>query len=447
MTSSEILPPSLYEIFLASEGVSTDSRTLRKGELFFALSGEHFDGNQFAHLALEKGAIATVVSDPLIASQEKRCLYVPDTRTTLGLLASQHRTKLGIPLLLITGTNGKTTTKELIATVLRKKFSVLATKGNLNNAIGLPLTLLQLTPSHQLAVIEAGASAEGEIAYLSQLAKPDYGLITNIGKAHLEGFGSPEGVIRAKRELYSYIASHHGKLFVNGDDSLLLELSNGIERITYGTSEGATHRGELLEKNSTMGMCFQLIGEPQNSLVTTQLVGNYNLSNALASVAVGRYFGISDEEIVSAIASFRPTNHRSQLVEKSPLGNRLVLDIYNANPSSMHIAVASFASYCTNGQQRIFVLGDMLELGEASPKEHREMLRIVEDLTKEHGGKAIFVGREFAHAAEGHTSDQTIFFETTSQLASYLQKHPIKDSVLLLKASRGLHFESLLPYI
>lgn len=436
----------IYGLFRRSSGVSTDSRELRANSLFFALRGERFDGNRFALKALEEGALAAVVSDPEIARKDKRCLYVPDTTETLAALAHFHRMRLAIPLILITGTNGKTTTKELVATVLSRRYETLATRGNLNNHIGVPLTLLSLRETHQVAVIEAGASHEGEISLLARIAAPQYGIITNIGKAHLEGFGSFEGVVRAKTELYGYLREHGGKVFLHGTDDLLMHHAEGIPQIRYGTSGNVMVKGALLSSPQDLRMAFRLVVEGRSLDVSTKLVGNYNLPNALAAAAVGVTFGIPLQDIADSIASYEPQNHRSQLIGPTPSGNLVIADVYNANPSSMQVAISNFFS-SKSSRNRLLILGDMLELGDNEAEEHQTLLEALDRYRKESSFTSIFVGDSFKALEKKYSSEGSLFFQNVKALETYLEKYPLRNTFILLKASHGVHLEYLIPLL
>lgn len=434
----------LYSLFLESDGICTDTRSIKPNQLFFALKGERFDGNRFASLALQKGALCAIVSDPTLSSQEGKLFFVQDTLQALSELAHFHRKQLATPLIMITGTNGKTTTKELTTQVLKKKFKVLATEGNLNNHIGVPLMLLRLSKSDKIAIIEAGASHEGEIAHLASIAAPNYGIITNIGRAHLEGFGSFEGVVRTKTELYRYLEAHQGSAFVHHSDALLCRHAKGLKTIFYGESQGDFISGTPLPQKEALYFSFTLSKGNQSIPVTTKLVGDYNLPNALAAAAVGSYFGISLEEIAEALASYTPSNHRSQLIPLTTLSNRLIVDVYNANPSSMKVAIDNFFS-TTTALPRTLIIGDMLELGEASRQEHETLLLQVEEHTQMlSSAETYFVGREFASVKASSVLSSSHFFTDTEELLQHLKACPLTNHFILLKASHGLHLESIL---
>ncbi|MBV6405734.1 MAG: UDP-N-acetylmuramoyl-tripeptide--D-alanyl-D-alanine ligase [Flavobacteriales bacterium] len=416
----------LHAAFLRCTTVCTDTRALVPDSLFVALQGPSFNANHFAAQALEGGCRHAVVDDPAVAVDD-RYLLVPDTLKALQDLARHHRRQFNIPCIGITGTNGKTTTKELVHAVLSADRPTLATSGNLNNHIGVPLTLLKLKPEHRIAIIEMGASKPGDIAELCAIAEPTHGLITNIGKAHLEGFGSLEGVVRTKTELYTWLREHDGTAFVNGDDALLMEKSSGLQRSTYGTGEGVDTRGNA---QATADPCMELVLDGARR-VRTRLIGNYNAPNALAAVCIGRHFGVPDEVIAEALADYTPANNRSQF--KDTGRNHLVLDAYNANPTSMAAALENFARMCTD-RKKLAILGDMLELGEASSAEHRAIVALVDRL----GLESLFVGAEFMQAGE-----QGRCFADVKAAAAALVAAPPAGLLILVKGSRGIHLEEV----
>lgn len=424
----------LHERFLATSGVFTDTRKPLPGGLFFALSGPHFNANAFAAKALELGAAHAVVDDPAVATDD-RFLLVPDALKALQDLARHHRRTFNIPVIGITGTNGKTTTKELVHAVLATEQPVLATEGNLNNHIGVPLTLLKLKPEHRIAIIEMGASKPGDIAELCAIAEPTHGLITNIGKAHLEGFGGLEGVVRTKTELYQWLRGHGGTAFVHTDDILLMNKSEGLERITYGGQEGADTRGSAPESEDPfMELIFDDHHRPNGHYhITTRLIGRYNASNALAAVCIGHHFGVHDELIAEAITAYTPANNRSQL--KDTGRNQLVLDAYNANPTSMATALENFAQL-GGGKPKLAILGDMLELGGVSRSEHAAIAALVDRL----GLEACFVGAEFMRATDGTPARA---FPDVDAALEALRNAPPVGHLILLKGSRGIHLEKL----
>lgn len=438
----------LHGIFLRCGKVVTDSREIEGGELFFALKGERFDGNAFAVSALERGAACAVVSDPALAGE--RYVHVDDTLKALQELARYHRASLAVsgsrpgplPVIALTGTNGKTTTKELIRAVLSARYRVLATEGNLNNHIGVPLTLLRLTSRHDMAVIEMGASAPGEIASLARIALPNYGLITNVGKAHLAGFGSFEGVKRTKGELYDYLQRTADKAFVNMDNPCLREMASerpDLSLIPYGMEySGAS----VLEADASWPyLSVRLSG---GRVVRTHLIGAYNADNVMAAIAVGAFFGISEEEAAGAVEAYVPSNSRSQLEKRG--SNTYILDTYNANPTSMSAALDNLASM--QADKKAVMLGDMLELGDDSQPEHGAVLLKVAFFAPQY---AYFVGEEFAAALAGGGAEaldeagvRHAAFPDSSQLASYLRSHPLDDTLILVKGSRGMKMEKVL---
>lgn len=416
----------LYELYIHHAQITTDSRHCTPGSIFFALKGERFDGNQYAESALAAGCSYAVIDNPDYVI-DKRTLLVDDALKTLQQLAHRHRKMLGIPIIGITGTNGKTTTKELMAAVLSTKFNLLYTEGNLNNQIGVPLTLLRLTRDHEMAVIEMGASHPGDIKELAEMALPNYGIITNVGRAHLEGFGSFEGVVKTKGELYDYIRRTKGKIFVKYENRDLQGMAKGIEQISYGTDDNAFASGHLISCNPFLTFDWKQQGKIHT--VETHLIGGYNLDNVLTAVAVGRYFKIPAERISRAIAAYEPTNHRSQL--KKTEHNTLLVDAYNANPSSMKVALENFVAMPVS--PKAIILGDMRELGAASDELHAEVVAAVKAgqfdqvfLCGEHFQKA---GQEFATYA------------TRDELMAALKTNPLKGYHILIKGSHGMALE------
>ena len=421
----------LYDKYLACGGVvATDSRTLKGGELFFALKGENFDGNAYAMKALEAGAAYAVVNASADLPDDPRLIKVPDTFAALQELAIYHRENVkpggALPVIGLTGTNGKTTTKELVAAVLSKKFCVTATKGNFNNDIGVPLSLLSITPETQIAVIEMGANHPDDIAKLVRVSRPDYGLITNVGKAHLLGFGSFEGVKHAKGLLYDYLKEHEGIAFANADDAVLQEMlwDREMTRIPYGM-EGL----ELLP--SSADNPFLRLRFPDGYVLKTSLVGAYNANNVLAALKIGWFFEVPEAAARAAVEAYVPSNNRSQLQKTAR--NTVIVDAYNANPSSMAVALDNLA-LCTG--RKVALLGDMRELGAESAAEHA---KVVERLK---GQEAFLVGEEFTKAAEG-TGIPT--FATSDDLAAFLQQHPLEGCTVLVKGSRGTRMEKVIP--
>ena len=353
----------LYDLFIHNPQITTDSRNCPKGSIFFALKGDKFDGNQYAGKALASGCVYAVIDNPDYFIGE-RTLLVDNVLKTLQQLAHHHRKVLTLPIIGINGTNGKTTTKELLAAVLSTKFNLLYTEGNFNNHIGVPLTLLRLTHDHEMAVIEMGASHPGDIKELEDIVHPNYGIITNVGRAHLEGFGSFEGVIRTKGELYDYIRRSKGKIFIKKENEYLQSIAKGIEQITYGNGDDAFASGQVVSCDPFLVFNWKQQGKLHT--VETHMIGSYNLDNVLAAVAVGRFFKIPAERISRAIAAYEPTNNRSQF--KKTDNNELIIDAYNANPSSMKVALDNFITMPV--QPKAIILGDMRELGPTSDELH-----------------------------------------------------------------------------
>jgi UDP-N-acetylmuramoyl-tripeptide--D-alanyl-D-alanine ligase len=421
----------LYNIFLQHPVVCTDTRNIKEGSLFFALKGANFNANEFAKEALSKGSAFAIIDDEKYYSD--KCILVTDVLETLQQLANHHRKQFTIPIIGITGTNGKTTTKELTAAVLSKKYNTLFTQGNLNNHIGVPLTLLNLTKEHGIAVIEMGANHVEEIWALSNIAEPDFGIITNIGKAHLEGFGGYEGVIKAKSELYDFIQMKGGTLFVNGDDDLLMKLSEGISRITYGASSKSGIKG-ISDQESFLAKGKIKTGD-QEIEVKSNLAGSYNFHNILAAACIGSNFGVSAQQIKEAIEEYVPSNNRSQIINKG--GNTIWADAYNANPSSMKIAVENFAAL--KDTSNVLILGDMYELGEESAKEHQAIADLIE---KKYKGGVYLIGKEFSKVkSSGH------LFSSVDEFLKEMQLHPFTNATILLKGSRGMQMERILEKI
>ena len=422
----------LYELFLHHEKITTDSRHCPANSLFFALKGERFDGNQYAAKALEAGAAYAIIDNPEYLSGD-RMILVDNVLDCLQQLAHRHRKALGIPVIGITGTNGKTTTKELLASVLATKFNVLATEGNLNNQIGVPLTLLRMNPDHEIAVVEMGASHPGDIDELVHIVAPNYGLITNVGCAHLEGFGSFEGVLHTKGELYDYLRHTNGKIFINQENKDLMGIAHGLEQITYGQHEGAFAVGHIVESNPFLTFDWKQQGKIH--VVESHLVGAYNIDNVLAAVAVGRYFKIPAERISRAIAAYEPTNNRSQY--KKTERNDLIIDAYNANPTSMKAALDNFASLPVH--PKAVVLGDMLELGKTSDELHSGIVR---QLQAEAFDKVYLCGQHFARTADGFPS-----FTTTEELIAALRQDKLEGYHILIKGSHSMGLENVVELL
>jgi UDP-N-acetylmuramoyl-tripeptide--D-alanyl-D-alanine ligase len=420
----------LYSYFEQCTSVTTDSRHCPEGSIFFALKGDNFDGNKFALPSLEKGCRFAVVDDARYVI-DNRFILVNDVLEALQQLAKEHRRRLKTPIIGITGTNGKTTTKELIAAVLNQKFNTLYTQGNLNNHIGVPITLLQLTSAHQMAVVEMGANHPGEIDLLANIACPDYGIITNVGKAHLEGFGSFEGVIRTKGELYDYIRTNGGSLFVNFDNKILNDLSAAIPRHGYGIqSATGLVQGHVNGCSPFLELAWRKKDESIEYCLTTHLIGEYNVENVLAAICIGLHFGVSPEQINTALSNYMPTNNRSQFKETEH--NRLIIDAYNANPTSMTASLINFNH--VKADKKAVILGDMFELGAQSEEEH---IKIVEMLKDSAFDKVLLVGERL-----GAIPSDFDKFSTTGELIDYLTLHPLSGYTILVKGSHGMRLDT-----
>lgn len=427
---------NLYNLFLKSSGICTDSRQVTPNCLFFALKGDNFDGNQFAKQALKEGALCAIV-DNLDICENERYLYTKDVLQCLQDLARHHRKQFPIPVIALTGSNGKTTTKELITQVLSTKYKVLSTTGNLNNHIGVPLTLLKIDNNTEAAVIEMGASAPGEIELLTNIALPVAGLITNVGKAHLLGFGSFEGVKKTKGELYNYLEDNGGIVFYNSIDSNLTEMVAARKEmiaLPYSNSESNIEIVKPTSQNPFLNIKLK-----NSRTIKTHLIGKYNTANILAALAVGDYFGIDSDNSIKAIESYIPSNNRSQLIVGKE--NRLIVDAYNANPTSMKAALENFLEL--SAPSKGVIIGDMLELGRDSTAEHSSILNIIEKMDL----KYIFiVGKEFAQAAKGYKyfEEKAIFKENSEELKEYLLQNRLSGTTLLIKGSRGIKLEKIL---
>ena len=420
----------VYNAFLGcDQKVTTDTRNIAKNDLFFALKGPNFNGNKFAEKALELGAKYAVIDEKEYFIEGKTFL-VENVLETLQNLARHHREKINIPVVAITGTNGKTTTKELLGAVLTSQYNIAITEGNLNNHIGVPLTLLQLNKKHEIAVIEMGASKIGDIKELVEIALPNYGIITNIGKAHLEGFGDVETIKRTKFELYDFIIKNKGGVVVNNEDELLTSyIPKEIDKFTYGFSK-ADVTGKVVKQTPTLEMELTM-EENAPKMVKTNLLGAYNQNNILAAACVGKIFKVSKENIERSIAHYSPTNNRSQLVKTSK--NTVIADCYNANPTSTMESLISFNQI--ESSQKLVILGDMLELGASSEVEHQAIVDYLESKSL----KAILVGKCYQKTKSGFTT-----FKDTLQLIPYLKQDGLENSLVLLKGSRGIKLEMLL---
>jgi UDP-N-acetylmuramoyl-tripeptide--D-alanyl-D-alanine ligase len=426
----------IYSVFLKCPNICTDSRKAQKDAIFFSLIGEHFNGNTYAESALNRGCLYAII-DEAKYSKDNRYIIVENALKTLQDLAKYHRSKLKIPIIGITGTNGKTTTKELINAVLSKKVKTLATSGNLNNHIGVPKTILSITNNTEIAIIEMGANHIGEIAELCEIAQPDYGIITNIGKAHLEGFGNFEGIVKAKSELYNWIKKSGKGLFVNIENDLLSSLSEKIKRITYGNYLKADYSGRIIKADPMLELEWFNKNNNFIALLKTHLVGKYNFENILAAIAVGSFFNVENDLINKAIEEYIPTNNRSQIITTK--NNTLIVDAYNANPSSMELAINNFAA--TSYTNKTVILGDMFELGQDSEKEHLKILNLI---LRMNFSKIILVGSMFSKI----NNDKNIpTFINSDELASWLGKNKIPGATILIKGSRGVKMEKIIDYL
>ena len=453
---------NIYEKFLQCSAVSIDTRNCPKDAMFIGIKGANFDGNTFVEKALEQGCKYAITDNAEIGVGNPNIIHVQDSLKTLQDLAHYHRMMFDIPVIGITGTNGKTTSKELISTVLSKEYNVLYTQGNLNNHIGVPLTLLRLNRSHNIAVVEMGANHPKEIEFLCKIARPNYGIITNVGKAHLEGFGSFEGVKKTKGELYDFIKSVDGKIFLHADNPHLCEMlnpdtepvevsmtagnnvpaiANALETIKYGEADENFVSGNILSCTPYINVSLRLngnaSGEKTSYKIETNLIGDYNLSNILSAACIGRYFGVMDEEIVSALQEYTPTNNRSQCTKTE--SNTLIVDAYNANPTSMDAALRNFSKIETS-DKKVLILGDMKELGEDSEAEHIKVLNQIKSLSFT---ECYFVGSEFAKVAPSLGFTQC--FSDVDLLSEYLQSNQISNSTILIKGSNSTKLTKIVP--
>ena len=424
---------TLYSIYKQFPEVTTDTRNCTQGSIFFALKGANFNGNEYARKALELGCNYAIVDDEKYAVHPN-IILVDDTLATLQQLANYHRKHLKIPVVGITGTNGKTTTKELVSSVLSQEYNVISTSGNYNNHIGVPLTLLRIKKEHEIAIIEMGASHMGEIKFLCEIAEPNFGLITNVGQAHLEGFGSFENIIKTKGELYDFIRStSDGKVFVDYDNPYLREMSDGMTTLFYGLEEDLFISGKVISMSPYLEFGWKFASSRQK--VKTRLVGEYNLPNALAAITIGKYFGVKTKLINKAIESYEPNNNRSQLKETNK--NMLIVDAYNANPTSMHAALENFDHM--NVGHKVLILGDMKELGLNADMEHQK----IADYIAQHGFDKVFlIGDNFSRINTSYPR-----FKDLDGLKEYLTEHPIEDSYVLIKGSRSVQLEKAIEML
>lgn len=423
----------LLDLFLQHPSVTIDSRDCPKGSLFFALKGDNFNGNKFAKSALENGCSYAIV-DEWEEAENAQIILVEDVLSALQELAHDYRQTLSIPIIGITGTNGKTTTKELMANVLSQKYATWCTQGNYNNHIGVPLTLLSIKPEHEIAVIEMGANHPGEIKFLVNIVCPDYGIITNVGKAHLEGFGSLDGVIKTKGELYTYLCNHDGKVFMNLNNAYLQNELGDYPFLSYGLeNEKAEVNGEISEAKPFIHLNWQY--KNQKHTIETQFIGKYNAENMLAAIRIGLEFGVQPDAINLGLSSYKPCNSRSQYIETKH--NKLIVDAYNANPTSMEAAIQNFTDLELNN--KIFILGDMLELGSHSDMEHARIIALLQKMKVE---DAYLIGDFFyEHNSPFH------HFHTVSEARNELLKNPLQNKSILVKGSNGIGLTQLLDIL
>lgn len=426
----------IYNLFLSCGSVCTDTRNIKQDSLYIALKGENFDGNKFCKEAISKGSKFALVDNKDFADNDK-IFFVEDTLLSLQELARFHRQKFNIPIISITGTNGKTTTKELISCVLQKKYNVTYTKGNLNNHIGVPLSLLEINSNTQIAVIEMGANHPGEIKTLCEIALPDYGIITNIGKAHLEGFGSLFGVINTKTEMYRFIKKIKGKIFININNEVLSSNLGNNEYVSYGESDDCYLCGKNSISNPFLELEWKIYHNSNWNLLKTNLVGKYNFENVLAAVCIGCYFEVNEMQINEAIANYKPTNNRSQIIKSE--NNTILIDAYNANPTSMTAALTNFIEM--QSENKVLIIGDMLELGKNSVNEHKNILQLI---IKSNIKEVFLVGKTFMQISE---NSEFKSFENVGLLKQYLKGNSLKNKDILVKGSHGIHLEELIPVL
>lgn len=420
--------PQIYEVFKKSTGISTDTRNINKGQIFLALKGASFDGNQYADYALDQGASHVIVDDPKVVKDE-RYILVMDALHTLQKLANYHRNQFDIPVFSLTGTNGKTTTKELIVAVLEQKYKVSSTKGNFNNHIGVPLTLLDIDETAEIAVVEMGANKVGDIRELCSIGNPTVGLITNVGQAHLEGFGSFEGVVKTKTEIYDFLINNDRPLFYNDQEEILKGNAQRSKKSIAFQSKDNKWEVDLQDQE---GVTVQR----GDVYIKTQLTGSYNAQNIAAAIALGEYFDVPMESIKKGLEGYVPTNNRSQIMKKG--SNLLILDAYNANPTSMKAAIENLV---TKSGNKLAVLGDMFELGQYSEDAHKAVI----DQLKKEGISAYLVGEEFSKQKE--TDQSQSYFKTTEDLKVFLEDNKIENATVLVKGSRGIALEKVLEVL
>lgn len=426
----------LYTLYKGSSGVSTDTRKIEKGNLFFALRGPNFDANSFAPKALEMGASAVVVDDPAVFEEgNARYFLVEDGLKALQELANYHREQLSIPVIGLTGSNGKTTTKELMKAVLNKKFKTAATVGNLNNHIGVPLTLLAIKEDHEIAIVEMGANKPGDIAELCFIAEPTHGVITNIGRAHLEGMGGPEGVLKTKTELFQFLREKNGIAFINSQDPVLSNMAKRFENPVLYPAKGDFCEVTFGEANPFVKFSVE---EDQKQHLS-HLIGGYNFGNIATALTVGKFFGVPMDEAVEAVEAYQPSNMRSQLIERR--SNLIILDAYNANPSSMEVAIRTFGQM-TGKKNKMLIIGDMFELGEHAPAEHARLGEIISEYELD---KVCFTGQLIVSALA--TYPKALYFPDPFSFRNWLQDSKLGDYLILIKGSRGMKLEGLVEFI
>lgn len=421
---------TLYKFFESFPNINTDSRKIIKNSLFFALKGDNFNGNKYAEKALKNGAEYAIIDEEKYKKNDKYIL-VDNVLDTLQELAEFHRNKINIPLIAITGTNGKTTTKELTCAILGKKYKTIATPGNFNNHLGVPLTLLSIKKNTEIAIIEMGANHPKEISNLCKIAKPNFGLITNIGKAHLEGFKNIQGVIDTKNELYSYLFENNGLAFVNKNNNILFNLSEKLNKIFYGFSDDCYCFGETIEINPFLKIFFNL----KNNIIQSRLIGDYNLENILAAICVGKYFKVNDSEIIKAVENYKPCNNRSQYLKTDR--NNIILDAYNANPVSVKAALKNFDSLVSDN--KIIIIGDMLELGDESVSEHKKIIDLLSTLNLK---KLILIGEIFSSIKSNFET-----YKNTDIALENIKKEKISSADILIKGSRLNCLEKLIEVL
>ncbi|MBN3580867.1 UDP-N-acetylmuramoyl-tripeptide--D-alanyl-D-alanine ligase [Algoriphagus aestuarii] len=426
----------LYDLFKKSTGVSTDTRKIEKGNLFFALKGPNFDANEFAPKALEMGASLVVIDDPkYFIEDDERYFLAKDCLKMLQDLANYHRRQLDIPIIGLTGSNGKTTSKELLNAVLQKKFKTVATVGNLNNHIGVPLTLLSISAEAELAIVEMGANKQGDIQELCEIAEPTHGFITNIGKAHLEGMGGPEGVLKTKTELFQHLRKNKGTVFINSQDPILSNLAKRFENPILYPAKGDFCQVDFVEANPFV----KFLVEGEKEVYLSSLIGAYNFGNIATALTVGKFFGVPMADAVQAIVSYKPSNMRSQLIEKR--SNLIILDAYNANPSSMEVAIRTFGNM-TGKKHKMIILGDMFELGDHAEAEHAKLGEIVSEYEID---KVCFTGKLIASALT--KAPKALYFPDPFSFRNWLQDSKLEDYLILIKGSRGMKLEGLVDFI